>query len=58
LPRGLGLFGIFGAFFYEAAFLGSLFHIPVLTDIGAAIGGILIAPAWFIWIAIAYGKMK
>jgi hypothetical protein len=54
----LGLFGIFGAFFYEAAFLGSLLHIPVLTDIGAAIGGILIAPAWFIWIAIAYSKMK
>jgi hypothetical protein len=58
LPRGLGLLGIFGVLFYEAAFFGSLLHIPVLTDIGAAIGGILIAPAWFIWSAIAYGKMK
>jgi hypothetical protein len=32
---------IFGVFFYEAGFLGSLLHISALTDISTTIGGIL-----------------
>jgi hypothetical protein len=52
------LLGIFGSFFYEAGFLGSLLHIPVLTNISTTIAGILSAPVWFIWIAIAFTKMK
>ena len=50
--------GIFGALLYGAVFVGSLAHLPLLVDIGAGLGGVIVAPVWSVWLGTVLWRMR
>jgi len=46
----LSIIGLIGGAFYFLLFLGSLFHVSLMIDISAVIGGVVLAPIWYIGI--------
>jgi hypothetical protein len=58
LGSALPWVGILGALLYEAVFLGSLVHRPMLIDVGAGFGGVVIAPVWSVWLGIALWRAR
>jgi hypothetical protein len=52
-PAGLTILGFGCACLYELGFLGSLLRIPTLIDVAIGLGGILVGPAWCLWMAFA-----
>jgi len=46
----LGIISLTGGAFYFLLFLGSLFHVPLMIDISAFFGGVVLAPIWYIGI--------
>lgn len=58
LGSALPWVGILGAVLYEAVFLGSLVHRPMLIDLGAGFGGVVIAPVWSVWLGIVLWRAR
>jgi hypothetical protein len=58
LGSALPWVGILGALLYEAVFLGCLVHRPMLIDLGAGFGGVVIAPAWSVWLGIVVWRAR
>jgi hypothetical protein len=50
-PTGLIVLGFMGAGLFELGFIGSLLHVDTLIDIAVGLGGILVGPLWYIWMA-------
>ncbi len=52
LPKVLGIIGIVGAISYGLVVAGNVTGIVLLVMIAAGLGGIIVAPIWFIWIGV------
>jgi len=50
-PPGHALLGLAGAAIYALVFVGAVGHVPLLIDIGAALGGVVVGPVWTLWLA-------
>ncbi len=50
--------GVLGALLYEGVFLGSLIHRPILIDLGAGFGGVVVAPVWSVWLGILLWRAR
>jgi len=48
LPKALSALGVLGGALFELVFLGTIFHVRLLIDIAAGLGGVIVAPIWFI----------
>jgi phage-related holin len=55
-PRGLAWLGIVGGGLYWLALAGNLMRFTLLFAIGAGVGGILLAPIYFIWLGLVLRK--
>jgi hypothetical protein len=53
LPRALGYVGVAVGLAYWSLVAGNVLDIEVLTMIGAGLGGVILAPIWFIGIGLA-----
>ena len=49
LPRLLAGIGACGGGLYVILFAGSLAQAPLLVDVAVGLGGLVIAPVWYIW---------
>ena len=49
--------GMLGALLYWAGFVGTAAHRPILVDIGAGLGGVIVAPIWSAWLGITLWRM-
>lgn len=52
-PTGLIILGFLGAGLFELGFVGSLLHVATFIDFAVGLGGILVGPLWYVWIAFA-----
>ena len=53
LPRVLGYVGIAVGIAYWSVLAGNVLNVELLTTIGAGLGGVILAPIWFIGIGIS-----
>lgn len=56
--RVLPWLGTIGAILYWWVFLGTLLHRPLLVDIGAGLGGAIVAPIWSVWLGTVLWRMR
>ena len=56
LPKLLGIIGIVGAILYGLVVAGNVTGIVILSMIAAGLGGIIVAPIWFIWIGVRLSR--
>ena len=56
LPKTLCYIGIFGSCLYILVFLGSAVQKQLIVDIAVGLGGLIIAPIWYIWFGLAIKK--
>ncbi|MFQ5932615.1 MAG: hypothetical protein ACE5MM_09415, partial [Nitrospiraceae bacterium] len=52
LPRTWAYLGIATAILYWLVVVGNALEVPVLIAISAGLGGIVLAPIWYIWIGV------
>jgi len=52
IPKCLAMFGLLGAFLNELVFIGTVFHVALLIDLAAGVGGMIAGPIWLIWLGI------
>jgi len=52
LPRALGYLGVLVGIAYWSVLAGNVLNIEVLTMVGAGVGGVILAPIWFIGIGL------
>jgi len=52
IPKWLAIFGLLGAFSNELVFMGTLFHKPLMIDLAAGVGGMIVGPIWLICLGI------
>jgi hypothetical protein len=57
LPKNICYVGIFGSCLYILVFVGSSFQKQLIVDIAVGIGGLIIAPIWYIWFGFAIKKV-
>jgi hypothetical protein len=57
LPIASCYVGILGSFLYVLVFLGSVVQKQIIVDIAVGVGGLIIAPIWYIWFGLAIKKM-
>jgi hypothetical protein len=57
LPKTICYIGIFGSCLYILVFLGSVVQKQLIVDIAVGVGGLIIAPIWFIWFGLAIKKI-
>lgn len=51
-PKTLAYVGIVGAILYWFVVAGLALGVPLLTAIAAGLGGIIVAPVWYIWMGL------
>ncbi len=51
IPTTLAMLGVASGALYIIAFLARLFQLMFIVDIAAALGGIIIGPVWWAWLA-------
>jgi hypothetical protein len=51
-PRPLAYLGLAGGVLYWCALAGNLFGIPLLFQLAAGLGGVILAPIWFAWVGL------
>jgi len=56
LPKNLCFVGILGGSLYILVFLGSILQEQLIVDIAVGVGGLIIAPIWYIWFGLALKK--
>ena len=60
LPKTICYVGIFGSCLYIFVFIGSVVQKQLIIDIAVGVGGLIIAPIWYIWFGLAiktiYGR--
>jgi hypothetical protein len=52
LPKWLACLGIFGAAMYWVTLAGEALRVPVLVLLGAALGGCVVGPVWYIALGV------
>jgi len=52
LPKGLTYVGLAAGVAYALVVAGNVLSIPVLIAVAAGLGGIIIAPIWYIWTGV------
>jgi|WetSurMetagenome_2_1015567.scaffolds.fasta_scaffold05789_6 hypothetical protein len=57
LPKTICYIGIIGSCLYMLVFLGSLFQKQLIVDIAVGVGGLIIAPIWYIWFGLTIKKI-
>jgi len=57
LPKTLCYIGILGSCLYILIFLGSVLQKQLIVDFGVGLGGLIIAPIWYIWFGLAIKKI-
>jgi len=50
--------GTLGALLYWVGLAGTLVHRPILVDIGAGLGGVIVAPLWSAWLGAVLWRMR
>lgn len=50
--------GMLGALLYWTGFVGSVTHQPILVDIGAGFGAVIVAPLWSAWMGIVLWRIR
>ena len=59
LPTGLAYVGLAGGIAYVIGLAGTtLQQLPILTVIAAGLGGIILAPIWYIWTGLILRRMS
>jgi hypothetical protein len=57
LPGTVCYVGIIGSCLYILVFLGSVVQKQLIVDIAVGVGGLIIAPIWYIWFGLAIKKI-
>lgn len=51
-PTTLSYVGIAGAILYWLVVAGTVLKVPLLVAISAGVGGVIVAPIWYIWVGL------
>jgi len=57
LPKTICYIGIFGSCLQILVFLGSVVQKQLIVDIAVGVGGLIIAPIWYIWFGLVIKKL-
>jgi len=58
LPTVLAYVGLAGGIVYLLALASSLLQLPILVAITAGLGGVILAPIWYIWTGLVLRRMS
>jgi hypothetical protein len=57
LPKTICFVGILGSCLYILVFLGSVVQKQIIVDIAVGVGGLILAPIWYIWFGLTIKKI-